>query len=108
MAEIATSTGNRVGSMADKSMTTDVSISPRGGRVSATGRGILINHRVHILAKAPARDARGSDEGSVDSVRWDEDARTKGVQLPNRDTIPGDNECASLIQFTHDSSALVA
>jgi hypothetical protein len=68
IAEIATSIGSRVESIIGKSITTDVSITPRGGRASATRCRVLIDHRVHILPKSPARDARSSGESGMDGV----------------------------------------
>ena len=108
IAEIATSKGNRSRSIAGKSITTEVSIKPRGGRTSATGRRILINHRIDILPKAHAGDARRSDEGGVYRVGGHEYALTERTQLPNRDTIPRDDKGPALVQIAHDSAAFVA
>jgi hypothetical protein len=108
IAEIATSIGSRVESIIGKSITTDVSITPRGGRASATRCRVLIDHRVHILPKAPARNAWGSGESGMDDVGRDEDALAERVQLADRDTVPRDDERSPSIEIAHDASAVVA
>jgi hypothetical protein len=89
-------------------MTTDVSIKPRGGRASTTGRRILINHRVDFLPKAYTGYAWRSDEGGQYGVGRHEDALTERTQLPDRDTIACDDERPSLVQVAHYAPAFVA
>jgi hypothetical protein len=89
-------------------MTTEVSINPRDGRGSATRRGILIDHRVKILPKARAGNARGSREGGEYGVGRYEHSLTERVQLANGDAIPGDDECSTPVEIAHDSPAVVA
>jgi len=88
-------------------MTTDVSITPRGGRPSTTGRRILIDHRVDILPKASTGDAGRAEKGGQDSVGRHEHALAKRTQLRNRDAIARDDEGSSLVQVAHDSPAFV-
>jgi hypothetical protein len=57
IAETATSTGKSAGSISSKSMTTEVSMSPRGWRGSATRRWILIDQGVYVFPKTFAHDA---------------------------------------------------
>jgi hypothetical protein len=49
---MASSIGKRVVSIDSKSMTTDVSMSPRGSRVSGTGRRVLVDNGVYVAPKA--------------------------------------------------------
>jgi len=89
-------------------MTTDVSINPRGTRVSATWCHVLIDQRVDILPKAAANDLRRSSESGQDGLGRDEDALTKGTQLTDGHSIPGHEERSPFVEVPHDSPAVVA
>lgn len=59
-AEIAISCGSVAGSIRSRSITTEVSIRPRGGRRSATGRWILTDQTMDVPAEPRAGHTWGS------------------------------------------------
>lgn len=83
-------------------------MSPRGGRVSATRCGVLIDHGVHVFAKTPRRDTRRSGKNGHNGCRRHEHTLPQRQQLANRHTVARDNEGTALIQSPHDAPAVIA
>ncbi|MEX2660922.1 MAG: hypothetical protein WD227_03285, partial [Vicinamibacterales bacterium] len=108
IAETAISTGKSVGSISSKSMTTDVSMSPRGWRGSATRRWILIDRGVYVFPKTFARDAWRPGECGKGSFDRYEHALSQGNQLAHGHAVARDDEGFPLVQGPHDSPAFVA
>src|SRR5260221_3688591 len=94
--------------MTGKSMTTDVSMSPRGGRGSATGRRIMIDQGVQVFPKTSERDAWRAGESGQSSLGLYKHPLSHGNQLADGHAIACDDECFPLVQGPHDAPALVA
>lgn len=107
-AEIAISIGSWLGSISGKSMSTEVSISPRGARSSAAGRDILVNHCVDIFAKAPRSNPRRSSERRQHGFGSHEGALPQRAQLSDRYTVACDDKRPSSVEVTHNAPALIA
>jgi hypothetical protein len=93
IAEMAISAGKSADSISSKSMTTDVSMSPRGWRVSATRRWILIDQGVYVFPKTSGRNAWGAGESRKDSFGRYEHALSQRNQLTHGHAIACDDEC---------------
>ncbi len=88
-------------------MTTDVSMRPRSGRASATGREILIEDGVYVLPEARARDSRRAGKNSQHGVGRYEHTLAQRTQLSHRNAIPRDDEGFSPVQVAHDAPTVV-
>jgi len=90
-------------------MSTDVSMMPRGGRPwSAIRSGILGAHAVEILAELRVVDTRSLAKNGDSRVGLHEAMPSKRAELPDRHSVSGHNEGLTLIETTHDFTALVA
>ena len=107
-AEMASSKGNCAGSTRSRSMSTDVSISPRGRRESATRSRILIDDRVEVLSESPGRYSRRSAESGQHGLSRDEHALSQRDQLTDGHAVARHDECFPFIQGTHDAPAVIA
>src|SRR5207247_5555776 len=108
IAETAISTGKSAGSISSRSMTTDVSMRPRGWRGSATRHWILIDSGVYVFPKTSGRNAWSARESGKGSFGRHEHPLSQRNQLTNRHAIACDDECLPLVQGPHDSPAFVA
>src|SRR5947199_10113 len=106
--ETATSRGNSAGSINARSMTIEVSMSPRARRWSATRRGVLVDHRVDIFPKPPGCDVWRAGKSGRCSVGRYEHPLAQRDQLADRHAIACDDEGLPPVQRAHDSPALVA
>src|SRR5216684_3183946 len=108
IAETAISSGKPADSISSRSMTTDVSMSPRGWRGSATRRWIPIDQGVHVFPKTSEHHARSAGESGKDRFGRYEHPLTQRNQLTDGHAIACDDECLALVQGAHDSPAVVA
>ena len=77
IADTATSSGSIVGSITPRSMTTEVSINPRGRRPGSGTRGdCLFGYAVHVVAEPAGVDRRGAGESCCGCLGRDEAATT--------------------------------
>ena len=81
---------------------------PRGRRRSTPRRGILVDHRIHIVTEMLELDLRSAGEGCDRGVRGDEPARSQWLQLADGNTVARDDEGFPAIQRTHDVAAAFA
>lgn len=95
-------------SIAPSAITTEVSIRPQSGLTPKARGRILIEDRVDVFSKLPGVDIGSASERLGDLVAGDEMPAADRPQLPDRDTVAGDDELFTAIQFSHDLSALVA
>ncbi len=89
-------------------MTTEVAMSPRGWRESATRRGVLIDHGVHVFPKTPERHAWSAGKGGQSGFGGYEHPLSQRSQLTDGHTIARDDEGFPLVQGPHDSPTFVA
>jgi len=89
------------------SIATDVSIRPRGWRLSGTGRGILVDQIVQILPKARGIHGRCTSQRVQKGGGGYEPAEPDRRQLSHRDSISSDHKGLSTIQGGHDLAAFV-
>src|SRR5262245_48456147 len=89
-------------------MMTEVSIRPRGRRVSATRGRILIDHRLHVLAKPASYETGSARKGCPGDVSRDERALSHRDQLADRHAVARHDERLPLIEGPHDATAVVA
>src|SRR5687768_18263381 len=106
MALTATSAGRREGSNSSRSMTTDVSSTPRGGRGgSGTRRHTLIGYRVEIRSERAVIDRRGGAEQGHGRLGGDKTVASQGSQLADRHTVARHDERLAGIDAPHDLAA---
>jgi hypothetical protein len=89
-------------------MTTEVSMSPRAWRGSATWRGVLIDDGIYVFSKPSGCHAGCAGEGVADGIGRHEYPSSKGGQLADRHAIACDDERLAPVQGAHDLSALIA
>src|SRR5205814_675457 len=107
-APTATSKGSCDASSASRSMITDVSATPRGGRGrSATRGGILISHGVEVGPAALIVDAWCGPEYGDRGLGGDEAMAPERGELADGNAIAGDDEGLPLVELAHDLSAVV-
>src|SRR6056297_2579437 len=103
----ATSAGNTLTSMLSRSMTTDVSSTPRATRWSGTRFDALIGYRVEVLSELFAVDGRGGLEELGDGFRSHEAKPPKRGEFADGHAVACDNEGLALVEATHDLPAAV-
>src|SRR5919106_2551293 len=105
----ATSTGSSDASMSSKSMSTEVSSSPRSGRGgSATRLYVLARGSVEILAEAPVVDPGSGIEHRHGGLGGHEAVPSQRRQLANGYAVAGDDECLTFVELAHDLATLVS
>src|SRR6185436_18478869 len=105
---MAISLGSRLISTRSKSMTTDVSTSPRSGRTSATRSRLLIDDGVDVAAEPLAGDRRRTGEDRLDGFGGDKRTLADRDQFTDRDAVARDDEGIALVEGPHDPAAVVA
>lgn len=68
----------------------------------------MIDQNVYVLPKAAGRNAWRARESGKSSFRRNEHPLSQGNEFADGDAIARDDECLSLVEGAHDSSALVA
>ncbi len=105
----ATSTGRRDASIAWRSITTEVSSSPRAGRGrSATRCGVLAGRSVEVIPETSEVDSRRCAEQRDGGLGWDEPVSPQRSELTDRDAVAGHDERLAFVEPTHDLAAVVA
>src|SRR5437016_1276019 len=104
----ATSIGSSEGSMCSRSMTTEVSRSPRAARRSGIGANVLASPRIDIGTEAARVDGGRILEDGNDRLRRHESVAPQGSELSYRHTVASDDERFSLVEPAHDLAAVVA
>src|SRR5947199_2735172 len=104
----ATSTGSREGSMCSRSMTTEVSRSPRAGRLSGIGYDVLASPRIDVGTEAARVDGGRIPEDGNDGRRRHEPVAPQGSELAYRHSVASDDEGLPLVEPAHDLAAVVA
>ena len=83
-------------------------MTPRWARWAlGTGAGVLTRDAVEVAAEPGQFDSGSAPEHGNSGIGRHEPASSKGSQLADRHTIPGDDECLAMIQRPHDRAALV-
>src|SRR2546423_414243 len=109
MALTARSRGSSETSIFSKSITTEVSTSPRGGRVvSGTRRRVLRRDAIELIAKTLGVDARSATENGDGRFGADKPMATKRGQLSHWNTVASDHEGLAFVELAHDLTALIA
>src|SRR5580658_654619 len=109
MALTATSRGRVLGSRRSRSIRTEVSMMPRGGRTwSAMRSRILRAHAVEILTKLRIIDAGCLAEDGNGRVGLHVPMPTKRGELPDGHSISGHHEGLAVVETSHNFTALVA
>ena len=108
MALTANSKGSWPDSSCSRSMTTEVSMTPRWARwASGTGAGVLGGDAVEVSAKPRQVDARSALEHSYGGVGIHEPVAPKRSQLPDGYAMSGDDEGLTPVQPPHDFATVV-
>ncbi len=103
----ATSDGSTLTSMVSRSMTTDVSSTPRSTRWSGTRFDALIGERVEVLSELFAVDGRCGLEELCDGVSCHESETAHRGELTDWYTVARDDERLALVEAAHDLAASV-
>src|SRR5256885_15413492 len=105
----ATSNGSWEGSTSSRSMTTDVSSTPRRGRgASVTRRDALIGNPVQIGPEGPVINGRRRAEQRHGGLSGDETVAPQRGQFADRHTVTRHDERLARIEPTHDLPAVIA
>jgi hypothetical protein len=81
MVDTASSVGRFAAAKRSRSMTTDVSITPRATRGSATRCGVLVERSVDVGAEPVSVDRGGASECGDRGIGRSESARARGDKL---------------------------
>ena len=108
IAETAISPGRSAGRIRSRSITTEVSTSPRGCRGSGTRSRVLIDERVDIFLKSPRSDTRSAGECGENGFTGDEHPLPDGNEFAYGNAVARDDERPALVESAHDASAFVA
>lgn len=103
----ATCDGRTFTSMVSRSMTTDVSSTPRSTRWSATWFDALIGDKVEVPSELFAVNRWSCLEELGDGFRCNESEAAQRGQLADRHAIAGHDEGLALVKATHDLSAAI-
>src|SRR5687768_4662563 len=105
----AASSGRYDGSRFPRSMTTDVSRIPRGGRrMSATRRRVLACGSIELGTEPLVVVARRGAAHGHGGLCRDEAMTSERRQLADRDTVARDDEGVAFVELSHDFAAVVA
>src|SRR5258706_3049299 len=94
--------------MCSRSMTTEVSRSPRTGRRSGIGYNVLASPRIDVGTEAAGVDGGRIPEDGNDRRRRHESMAPQGSQLAYRHTVASDDEGLPLVEPAHDLAAVIA
>jgi hypothetical protein len=88
-------------------MTTDVSMSPRGWRGSATRTRSLVENGIDVITEPLPLDRRCTRKSSDRSPRADELTLSKRCQLTDGNPVARDDEGLAAVERPHDLAALI-
>src|SRR5207249_2233803 len=106
--EIATSRGSDWTVTRSRSITTEVSTSPRACRRSGTRARILVDQGIEVPSQTASSEPRSAGEGRNGGAGGHETPASRRHQLPNCHAIPGDQEALAAVERSHHFPAVVA
>src|ERR1700739_2991963 len=106
---MASSMGSCSASMWSRSITTEVSMSPRDARgVLAPRLSLLAGGPIEICSEPVELHPRSAPERGDGRLGADETMPTQRGKLADRDSIPGHDERLALVKLAHDVAAVIA